>query len=131
MEQFFWINAFLLTFATTCAAATNSEIKKTIQRAVNYLYEQQLPDKTWELKFENHGVQKTGQTALAVYALLCAGESRQDPRIAPALAYLKKTDTTGVYALGLRCQLWLMLPQTADVKAAMQKDAGILLRSMI
>ena len=52
------------------------------------------------------------------------------PRLAPAIDYLKKNGTTGVYALGVRCQVWLMLPQTPDVRAAMVKDANILLKSL-
>jgi hypothetical protein len=124
--------ALLIVLACTslCAAATNEQIKSAIEKAKTYLYAQQTSDHTWEVIDDVHGNQKTGMTALAVYALLSAGESRQDPRIAPAIAYLKKTDTTGVYALGVRCQLWLMLPPTPDVRAAMTKDAGILLKSL-
>src|SRR5687768_6425697 len=100
----------IVAHASACAAATNEQIKQTIEKAKAYLYSQQQEDKTWEARYSVSGDQKTGYTALAVYALLAAGESRQDPRLVPAIAYLKKTDTTGVYALGMRCQLWLMLP---------------------
>src|SRR6266511_1744014 len=120
----------VLTTVSFCDGATNDEIRRAVEKAKTYLYAQQLKDQTWEFEFSGHGDQKTGQTALAVYALLSAGESRQDPRIAAAIAYLKKTDTTGVYALGLRCQIWLMLPPSSDVRAAMTHDAGILLKSM-
>src|SRR5688500_17801158 len=88
-----------LAHASLCAAATNEQIKQTIEKAKAYIYSQQLENHTWELEYSGHGDQKTGQTALAVYALLSSGESRQDPRLVPAIAYLKKTDTTGVYAL--------------------------------
>jgi hypothetical protein len=87
-------------------------------------------DGTWESEYGSHGDQKTGATALAVYALLSAGDSHQDSRLIPAITYLKKTDTTGVYALGMRCQVWLALPPSNDVKAAMAKDARALVAGM-
>src|SRR5439155_13003234 len=92
----------------TLSAATRAQIDDAIASAKTWLYKQQQPDGTWEISFEEHGDQKTGQTALVLYALLSAGESHQDPRLAKAIEYLKKTDTTGVYALGVRCQVWLM-----------------------
>jgi hypothetical protein len=112
------------------SAATTQQVQQAVDKAKAYLYAQQLKDHTWEYAFDGHGVQKSGQTALAVYALLAAGESAQDPRLAPAIEYLRKTSTTGVYALGLRCQIWLMLPPTQEVKAAMNRDANILVRGL-
>src|SRR5258706_12318883 len=97
-------SAFLVT---SSSAATQDQIRRTIERSKTFLYAQQLKDHTWELDYPSHGDQKTGQTALAVYALLSSGESRQDPRLIPAIEYLKKTETSGVYALGVRCQVWL------------------------
>ena len=116
--------------ASVAPAATTQEIQQTIDRAKAFLYEKQMPDRTWEYETRHGGGQKTGQTALAVYALLCAGESAQDERIAPALEYLRKTPATGVYALGLRCQIWLMLPPTNEVRAAMNRDANVLVRGL-
>src|SRR4051812_13384911 len=96
----------ILTCVFACAAAggaTTTEIRSAINRTKLNLYSLQLKDHTWEFDHASHGDQKTGQTALAIYALLSAGESRQDASIAPAIEYLKKTDATGVYALGVRC----------------------------
>src|SRR3989440_12157209 len=120
----------LVACAFAASAATTKQVDDAIAKAKTWLYKQQLPDGTWEIPFEEHGDQKTGQTALVLYALLSAGESHQDPRLAKAIEYLKKTDTTGVYALGVRCQVWLMLPPTPDVRAAATKDARILLQSI-
>jgi hypothetical protein len=120
----------LLVPALRCPAATPAAVREAIEKSRNWLYAQQHDDGTWENEFDGHGDQRTGQTALAVYALLAGGESHQDPRIAKAIAYLKKTETTGVYALGLRCQVWLALPQSQEVRAAMAKDARILLGSL-
>jgi hypothetical protein len=126
--------AIILLISTASArAATPAEVTKAIDKAKEYLYSQHT-DGNWERSLEgqgDHGDQKTGYTALVVYALLAAGESPQEERIAAAVEYLKKTPTTGVYALGLRCQVWLLLPQTPETKAMMRKDANILLSSMI
>jgi hypothetical protein len=128
-----WHVVLLLSFSslvTFASAATPKEIQQAVDQAKAYLCDRQLKNHTWEYEFDGHGNQKTGQTALAVYALLCAGESPQDERIAPAIEYLRKTPTTGVYALGLRCQIWLMLPPTQEVKQAMNRDANILVRAL-
>src|SRR5688500_15293218 len=127
-----WVGTIcvVILLARCSLAATPQEVQQAIDRAQAFLYTLLLEDKTWVHKYSGHGDQKTEQTALAVYALRAAGESRQDARIAPAIAYLKKTETTGVYALGLRCQICLMLPPAPDIRAAMTRDAGILLKSL-
>jgi hypothetical protein len=104
------------------AAIDPERIDRSLARAKEFLYKQQTED-NWERPLQHHGDQKTGHTALAVYALLSAGESATDPRIAKAVEYLKKTDTNGIYALGIRCQVWLMLPQASEIKRMMHKDA--------
>ena len=73
--------------------------------------------------------QFTGRTALAVLALLNGGESSSDPRVQKAVEFVLKNKTTGVYALGLRCQLWLALPKSPQTLQAMREDAKILLTS--
>jgi hypothetical protein len=122
----------ILSIAPRAAwGATVSQIQSAIEKAKHALYGYQR-DETWERPQNDvHGDQVTGQTALAVYALLSSGESHRDPRIARAIAYLKKTPTTGVYALGLRCNVWLLLPPTPDVRAAMARDANVLSGSII
>src|SRR5688572_14074395 len=137
--RFFAIAVISSLFSTSVFAASsappavNSEnIKKATDKAKEWLYKQQKPDGTWEYQLQKwHEGQQSGQTALVVYALLSAGESHQDPRIDKAIEYIRKTDTTGVYALGLRMQIWAMIPPTPHVRAVATKDAKILLQSMI
>src|SRR3954467_7567735 len=122
--------ALLLPFTSlTCWSGARAASIDSIDRAIvngrEWLYKQQTGD-NWEFEIDKHGDQKTGHTALVVYSLLLSGEAHQDPRIVKGIDYLKKTETTGAYALGMRCQVWLSLPQTPDVKAAMLKDAGLL-----
>jgi hypothetical protein len=113
-----------LCAATTHAAIDPDRIDRSLARAKEYLYKQ-FADDNWEKALEHHGDQKTGHTALVVYALLSAGEDPTEPRIAKAIQYLRKTDTTGIYALGIRCQVWLLLPRTdPENRRMMNKDAA-------
>ena len=50
-----------------------------------------------------------GFTALSTYSLLAAGEKKSDPRIVKALDFLKRADIVGIYALGVRSEVWLSL----------------------
>ncbi len=120
-------------------AATLAEVETSINNAKKFLYSVQSPDGTWEKAPTRDpkgsdqsavGGQFSGHTALVVYALLSAGDRPTDEKLTRAIEFLKKTDTIGTYALGLRCQVWQMLPQTPDVKARMQKDVSVLLKSV-
>lgn len=125
--------------AAVAGQASTANVGAAIEKAKTYLYSVQSPDGTWEKNPTRNpkandqsaeGGQFSGHTALIVYALLSAGDRPTDDRLARAIEFLKKTDTLGTYALGLRCQVWLMLPQTPEVKQRMAKDVGILLKSM-
>jgi hypothetical protein len=125
----------LLALAVACLivsrarAADPREIDVAIFKAKKFLFDQQQ-EGVWEREFDKHGDQKTGQTALVLHALISAGESSKDERLQRAIDFVKKTPTTGVYALSLRCQLWADLPQTADVRAIMSKDARALINGI-
>src|SRR4051812_6093668 len=119
----------LMACASASSAATTPEIRNAIDKGKAYLYSVQK-NGNWEIAEHVPSKQTTGQTALVVYALLASGESPNDARLAPAIEYLKKTDTTGTYALGMRCQVWLLLPHKPDVRAAMTHDAKVLFSSI-
>ncbi len=131
------VAVFVLFFASMSFAASPAAVEKSINLAKEWLYKQQQ-NGNWE---ESQAVEKkanaqspkggqfTGRTALAVLALLSSGESSQDPRIKSAVDFLLKTPTQGVYALGLRCQLWLQLPPTPATREAMLRDSKILFTS--
>lgn len=122
--------ALLLVPTISFAAVDSKAVDKSINDGVEYLYKQQAGD-NWEKEGEFHHDQKTGQTALVVYALLASGQSAQDPRINKAVDYLKKTDADGAFALGFRCLVWLTLPKTPETKRMMQHDAKILQAAVI
>lgn len=143
------LTAVLVAFAlvVACApsqayAATSQEVSAALEKAKAYLYSQQKngiweesptqpPDAVMIAEKQSvKGGQWTGQTALAVYALLAAGEKPQSKQLAPAIEFLKKNPSAGVYALGLRMQVWLELPRTPDVMQAAKRDADMLLRSL-
>src|SRR5688500_14996548 len=126
--------ALLACSAGAHASATvdPQAVDAAIAKAKVWLYSQQR-DGNWERSLEGlgeHGDQTTGHTAMVTYALLAAGEDHKDPRIQRAVEYLLKTPATGVYALGMRCQVWLFMPQSPEVKDAVRKDAKLLIESV-
>ncbi len=122
------------------SAATPEQVEIAIQRAKNYLYaEQNKKGPQWEEAPARKtlasgsaidGSQWGGRTAAAVYALLASGESPQDPRLAPAIEWLMNADIQGVYALGLRAQIWQYLPPSPKVKQAIKRDAELLIQGV-
>lgn len=116
-----------------------ADVSGAIARAKAYLYSQQNADGNWETRAERkttdtsndtEGGQWGGLTSIACYALLASGESHQDPKLSKAIAFLKKAEIVGVYALGMRCQVWSFLPRTPEIKQLLAKDAQLLFRMM-
>jgi hypothetical protein len=105
---------------------------ETVKRGVNFLWSIQKPRGNWETDDHRIGDRHNwepmqgdswgGFTALAVYALLAAGEKKTDPRMVKALEFLKSADILGIYALGLRCQVWLTLGNTAEMRGLLYQD---------
>lgn len=137
-----WIAVVVLLVICVCAPAARaavapSDVEAALRKAVDFLYKQQkdghwelvpAPDKSKNVQDPSNG-QFTGRTALVLLALLNSGEKPNDPRIQSAVNFVMKNQTQGVYALGLRCQLWLALPKTRETEAAMRNDARILATS--
>ncbi|HWE95848.1 MAG TPA: DUF4159 domain-containing protein [Tepidisphaeraceae bacterium] len=118
-------------------AATQQQIETAIQKGKDALYKAQGADGTWEVapkptgegNSDTSGKQWGGLTAISVYALLAAGEPRTDPRIAKAVEFLKTADIKGTYAVGLRCQVWLLLGEDKSLRPYLRRDADMLLGS--
>lgn len=126
---------FLLCLSTlSSAAATPDEVENAIQRAIRSVYAQQRggiwDSPNWGGGGARIGLQWGGETALATYALLAAGESRQDAKLAKAIEFLKTAKIEGIYALGLRAQIWHYLQQTPEVKAGIKRDGDLLVASI-
>ena len=126
--------ALVVTVGVPASGATSVQVEQSILRAKKFLYSQQT-NGTWEKaqkqdpKTEDRftGSQWGGQTALVAYALLATGENpNSEPKLAAAVEFLKKAKIGGTYALGARCQVWALLPQTPEVKSLMKRDAAAL-----
>src|SRR5689334_22505091 len=129
------IIAMIMVFAITASnsrAATSTEVDQALEKAKAYLYSQQK-NGNWEesqkretagehLSHDVSGDQWGGVTAVATYALLASGESPQDSRLKPAIDFLKKADIVGVYALGMRAQIWQFLPPGLETKTLAKRD---------
>jgi len=125
-----------LSVAGPAPALNPQQAEQAIKRGVEWLYSRQqngnweevpLPDpdgKDWETR----GRQWGGRTAIATYALLAAGQDPKDPRLQKALEFLKESNITGTYAIGMRSQVWQFLPrETPERRALIQRDARLLM----
>lgn len=125
---------------------TPAAVNESIEKAKAFLYSKQSADGTWEevpqplppdseaSRGEAGQSPKVGQwggrTALAVYALLAAGEQPSDEKLTRAVAFLKAAEITGTYAVGIRLLAMTYLPYDDAVKRVVERDAGLLLRSV-
>ena len=117
-------------------AASAPQVDGAVERGKAYLYARQK-NGNWEVVSKRKpgvkppndpsGLQYGGMTALATYALLSCGESPQDAHVKAAVEWLKHADIRGTYAIGLRAQVWGLLPQDPTVKRAMERDRELLL----
>jgi hypothetical protein len=118
----------------TTWAATPEQVDAALERAKVFLYRQQNSG-LWETHLDKpsqaeadqypngvSGGQWGGETALVVYALLASGESPMDSRLTKAIAFLQTADIKGMYALGLRAQLYDFLPPSKKVRQEAVED---------
>lgn len=131
------VAAVLCGPAMTIHAATPEQVDEAIERAKKQLYDLQK-NGTWEVsaladtdkgEADVSGGQWGGLTSIATYALLASGESPQDKRLRTAIDWLKKADIKGVYALGMRLQVWNYLSKT-EARPLIEHDAKLLLLAL-
>ncbi len=108
-------------------AVNPQEVDAAIKKAKEFLRSKQQKDGSF--KPEEEGTQYGGHTAIATYALLCGGDSPQDEHIKRAVKWLANAKIEGIYALGLRAQVWTYLEPSKDRTAAIKRDAELLLKS--
>lgn len=131
---------FLLAGAGAARAATPQEMENAIAKAKKFIWsEYNEATGTWELSRtldpndkpnDQTGGQWGGRTAIATYALLAAGESPRDPKLARAIEFLRKAEIPGTYAAGLRAQVWLLLKDSPENRKSMARDLNTLLTSI-
>ncbi len=114
-----FVAAFL--FSSSSAASdpitpetlTDEHVQQVIRAFVDDLYSRKDPQRFWDPLRPPRGEstrQEGGYTALAVLALLYAGESYQNPQLIDAIEYLQKFEMRGTYAVSLRAAIWAQLP---------------------
>lgn len=133
--------ATVMSLNRTARAATPEQVQKAIEKAKEWLYKQQNPKGTWEHvekpvpdgekgDADPDARQWGGLTSLATYALLAAEESPQTPKLQNAISFLKTAPIEGIYATGMRCQVWLFLSDDKSVRPLIERDKEFLLRSL-
>ncbi len=109
---------------------SNEAVQRAIKAGIEYLWSCQGGDGSWP-PYGGHNRYPTGTTALAAYALLAAGVSPLEERMAKALDFLAETETNKTYGLGLRCQAWYLANKETGGKymEPFKKDLKLLLTS--
>ena len=118
-------------------AASPQQVDEAIKKGVEWLYAQQKEGGHWEAvpepekgdPFHWHDPKQGqwgGYTAISTYALLASGESHTNPKLKKAIENLAVMEIKGVYALGMRAQIYPYLPQTPPVRQAIMRDAKLL-----
>jgi len=116
----------------------NDPVEQAIRKAVAYLYTKQknnnwetVPRRTEESGHMVDGAQWGGLSSMAVYGLLAAGENPQKKELATAIEWLGKADVIGVYAMGMKLQIWNYIEKpTPAQKDVLRKDATLLLNGV-
>ncbi|MCC7349234.1 MAG: DUF4159 domain-containing protein [Phycisphaerales bacterium] len=126
----------IVLIGSVCSHAANPrQVELMLDKGVEYLYSRQKEDNWEQSAFRQQSgdpsvtTQWGGLTSLAVYALLSAGQSPQNPRLAPSIAFLKQARIEGIYALGLRAQVWNLLPPNPDIRQAAFGDGRLIFAS--
>jgi hypothetical protein len=122
--------------------ASPAKVQAAIDAAIKHIYSQQK-EGTWEKAPKRVkegddkdpvgkivGSQWGGQTALAVLALLAAGENPQSEQLLKPIQFLMKAELVGTYAIGIRMQVLMFLPETPETRAVMRRDVEQLFRMM-
>ncbi|MCL2700907.1 MAG: DUF4159 domain-containing protein [Phycisphaerae bacterium] len=125
-------------------------VEVAIDKGVQAIKAAQLPDGSWGPYGEEAGghYYRSGLTALALYALLEAGEPAQDPNIVKGLEWLSEAQKRETkhdpkvpnptnpnwprsYEVGLRCNVWYLANRQTNSKYAreMKSDGELLEKS--
>jgi len=95
---------------------TDQEIQWAIEAIRDGLYARQNNAGTWESLSNDPAMailntHITGQSTIAVLALLASGQSYQAPRLQPAIDFLRAQKPDYTYVRSLRAHIWALLPE--------------------
>ncbi len=119
------------------AAVTPEQVDQAIKKGQAFLYSRQNKEGNWEQVQKPQVTGKDqqtslterqwgGLTAISTYALLASGESPKEPKLKPAIDFLKHANIQSTYGLGISAQVWTLLPQTPDTRAVITRTARML-----
>ncbi len=123
-----------VALAVVCRAAagdveiSDANVELAIQKAVVWLWAQQNEHGHWETGKDPNARDWAGNTALALLALVYAGENPRDQRMDQVLEWLAIQDLHGTYVYGLRAQLLAQLPGTKYTRR-LERDLAWLLEA--
>ncbi|MCL2646397.1 MAG: DUF4159 domain-containing protein [Phycisphaerales bacterium] len=120
--------------AAVGSSVTDAQVVESMHKAIDFLLKAKKGGgkdggggDNWEIQFGGDKRFALGETAIALYALLHAGQSLQDDpeysakvhwrskEIAPVLEFIKKNELGGTYASGLMASALTLLPKAAYV----------------
>lgn len=130
------IRTALLVAATlghaACAAdiyVTDEDVDEAIRRGVAWIKAQRKPQTFWENDEKKDDRHWAGDSALAVLALLYAGEEPRDEEMTAALYWLASQELNGTYTYGVRAHVLALVPGT-EYKDRLEKDLRWLLTAV-
>src|SRR3954469_25230808 len=123
------VAVLIALFTSSARAASVEQVEKAIRAGVEHLYQIQGGD-NWDNGWNQDNGNTGGRTALVVYSLLAAGESPQNPKLKSAIDFLMKQKPAGIYTLGIRCNVWFLLPQSPEIKEIFRSEATQLEKAM-
>jgi len=111
---------------------TDTEIQLGIDALIEYLYSIQNDTGHWEKQYpgtehSHFNAHLSGQTTLATWALISAGQKYQEPRLQHAIQFLARQKADYTYVRALRAHIWAALPKR--FYKSLQKDSAWLLNA--
>ena len=114
-------------FPPEAASITSEELDRAIEALADGLVAAKDPRRFWDPARlpADEAKQPRGWTAIVMLALIEAGISPQDPRIADAMQALADATLDGTYAVSVRAMVWASLPDRH--RRRLESDASWLL----
>ena len=122
--------------APAARAASPAQVQRAIDAGRTYLFKHQH-DGNWEAVPKPDKTEKSagpsvkagqwgGLTAVATLGLLAAGTPASDEHVKAAIGFLRTAEIRGTYALGMRAQVWNLIPPEPWVRQAELADLKLL-----